>query len=146
MEFQSKPNVIEWKLQFQSPPKKVYEALSTNEGRKKYWAESAEEKDGKIHYVFLNEIEDTGEILEAIPERKFKVTYFGWHVSFDLEQSEGKGTVMTMLCEGVSDKDKMEISSGWVSWLLTMKAAVDFDVDLRNHNPERTWFHGFADN
>jgi hypothetical protein len=29
---------------------------------------------------------------------------------------------------------------------MAMKAAVDFGVDLRNHDPERTWFDGFANN
>lgn len=33
---------------------------------------------------------------------------------------------------------------GWVSLLMSMKAAVDFGVDLRNHDPERAWEQGFA--
>lgn len=36
--------------------------------------------------------------------------------------------------------------AGWVSVLLALKAAVDFSVDLRNHDPGRTWDQGYADN
>jgi hypothetical protein len=38
------------------------------------------------------------------------------------------------------------VAAGWVSVLLALKAAVDFGVDLRNHDPERTWSTGFVDN
>jgi hypothetical protein len=33
-----------------------------------------------------------------------------------------------------------------VSGLLALKAAVDFGVDLRNHEPELSWAQGFAGN
>jgi hypothetical protein len=46
----------------------------------------------------------------------------------------------------VKEEDKRQIAAGWVSWLMAMKAAVDFGVDLRNHDAERTWFDGYADN
>lgn len=139
-------SVIEWRLHFRSSPEDVYQALTTDDGRRRYWAESANEEDGKIHYVFLNGVEDYGEILEEVENRRFAVTYFGWRVSFALEEDGNKGTDMLMVCSGVSEADVAEIRSGWVSWLMAMKAAVDFGVDLRNHDPKRTWFDGFADN
>ena len=146
MAFQNQEKTIQWRLHFNSSPSKVYTALTTDDGRAKYWAESAKEVDGKINYVFLNNITDTGQILEKVPDKKFVVTYFGWTVSFDLSSDETGGTDMLMTCVGVEDKDKPEISSGWVSWLMAMKGAVDFDIDLRNHDPKRTWFEGYADN
>jgi uncharacterized protein YndB with AHSA1/START domain len=144
--YQSQVGVIEWKLHFSSSPDKVYEALSTNEGRSGYWAESAEEHDGKIHYVFLNGIEDTGEILERVPGKLFSVMYFGWKTTFIISADGNNGTDLKMISEGIPESDKMEISAGWVSWLMAMKACVDFGVDLRNHDSKRTWFDGYADN
>jgi hypothetical protein len=47
---------------------------------------------------------------------------------------------------GVQHAERSELAAGWVSWLLAMKAAVDFSVDLRNHDPDRTWQYGYADN
>jgi len=40
----------------------------------------------------------------------------------------------------------MEPCAGRVSVLLALKAAVDHGVDLRNHDRERTWVQGYADN
>ncbi|MBT8077010.1 MAG: SRPBCC domain-containing protein [Gammaproteobacteria bacterium] len=145
-EFQNIPDTVTWKLHFASPPEKVYDALATDDGRAGYWAESAIETDGKIHYVFLNGIEDTGSIIERERPGRFKVTYFSWTVTFDIDSDGMGGSDMTVTCVGVKDEDKRQMVAGWVSWLMAMKAAVDFDVDLRNHDPERTWFHGYADN
>lgn len=36
--------------------------------------------------------------------------------------------------------------AGWVSVLMAMKAAVDFGIDLRNHDSDMAWAQGFADN
>lgn len=145
-QFQPEPGVIQWKLHFCSSPNKVYQALSTNKGRRGYWAESAEEKEGKIHYVFLNGIEDTGDILERIPDKRFSVMYFGWKTTFTLVPDGEGGTDMEMKTEGVPESEKVEINAGWVSWLMAMKAYVDFGVDLRNHDKRRTWFNQYADN
>lgn len=139
-------NQLSWKLHFKSESTWVYEFLVLPEKRKTYWAESAEEIDGVIHYVFLNGIENHGQILEKIPGQFFRVEYFGMDVSFDLHACEGGGCDMTMICKNVDEDDRCELMAGWVSWLMAMKAAVDFDVDLRNHDSERTWFDGFADN
>jgi len=144
--FQSEFETIKWKLHFSSPPEKVYEALSTNEGRRGYWAESADENNGKINYVFLNNIEDTGEILERVPNKLFSVMYFNWKVTFKLSPDNSNGTDLEMISENVPEKIKSEIIAGWVSWLMTMKAFVDFGVDLRNHDEKRTWFTGYIDN
>ena len=144
--YQPISGVVHWKLHFASSPDKVYEALNTDKGRNGYWAESAEEQDGKIHYVFLNGIEDTGEILERIPGKKFSVMYFGWKTTFNLSSDGDSGTDMEMISEGIPESAKMEISAGWVSWLMAMKASVDYGVDLRNHDSNRTWLGGYVDN
>ena len=137
---------LSWKIHFKSEPAVVYDFLVVPEKRKRYWAESAEEADGVIHYVFLNGIEDHGRILEKIPTQFFRVEYFGMDVSFDLQACDGGGCDMNMTCNNVDDDDRYELNAGWVSWLMAMKAAVDFGVDLRNHDTDRTWFNGFADN
>ena len=128
--------VIRWKIHLAAKPSRVYEALSTEEGRAGYWAESAEQRDGKIHYVFLNGIEDIGQILERIPGQRFCVMYFGWKTTFNLSSDGSTGTDMELIVEGVSETEKMEISVGWVSWLLAMKASVDFAVNQLSTYPE----------
>lgn len=144
--FQSEHETITWKLHFKSSPEIVYRALNTDEGRKHYWAESADETDGHLHYVFLNDIEDTGKILERVENKTFVVMYFDWKVTFTLTPDQAGGTDLVMRCEGVSEKIKVEIIAGWVSWLMAMKGYVDFGIDLRNHDEHRTWFNGYVDN
>ncbi len=62
-------------------------------------------------------------------------------------ESDGKGgTDLSLLAENVDESVRMEMASGWVSVLMAMKGALDFGIDLRNHDPERTWPRGFADN
>ena len=144
--FQNTKGTVRWKLHFSSSPAKVFVALSTDEGRKRYWAESAIEKNGKIHYVFLNDLENEGEVLEAIPGKEYSVTYFGWKVSFLLEPDGVGGTDMEMVAQGIPESERVEVIAGWVSWLMAMKASVDYGIDLRNHDKKRTWFDGYVDN
>ena len=144
--FQPDPNRIVWRVHFRSPPDVVYDYLASADKRKLYWAESADEHDGVIHYQFLNGVESRGQILEQEPGRVFKVEYFGSVVVFELSSCEPEGCDMTVACERFEADERWEWVAGWVSWLLTMKAAVDYGIDLRNHDPDRTWSNGFADN
>lgn len=144
--FQPDPERITWKVHFHASPDVVYEFLADADKRKQYWAVSADETDGLIHYRFLNDIETTGRILASEPGRLFTVEYFGTVTSFELASCDDGGCDMQMSCAQFDQAMRTELIAGWVSWLLTMRAAVDFGVDLRNHDAERTWIKGFADN
>jgi uncharacterized protein YndB with AHSA1/START domain len=147
LSFQDDPDAIKWRIHLQSPPSVVFKALATDDGRAKFWAESAPEISGEIHFAFPNGLTCRGKIIENLPSRRFSVEYFGRSiVTFELHEERNDGTDLILTDSGVPDQDKGEIIAGWVSVLLALKAAVDFDVDLRNHNPERTWDQGYADN
>lgn len=145
--FQPDPEVIRWKLHFRSEPAAVFDALATAQGRARFWAESAEERDWVVHFVLPGGLESRGRVLDSLHGRRFVAEYFGWSVRFDLSpDGVGGGTDLEMTCRGVAAQDRVEVIAGWVSVLMAMKAAVDFGVDLRNHDPERTWWQGYADN
>jgi hypothetical protein len=92
-------------------------------------------------------MEWTGKILERTSPKRFSVIYFGGSTtSFDLLSVEDGGTDLVLTDAGVPEADRSEVIAGWVSVLLALKAAVDFGVDLRNHDPARTWDEGFAEN
>jgi len=137
---------IRWKLHFRSDVNTVFRALIDENERAGYWAESAKEINGEIHYKFFNGVESHGQIIKSVTNELFQVTYFGWMVTFKLNIDINDGTDMEMTCQGVSEQDYNQVYAGWVSWLMAMKAWVDFRVDLRNHDPCRTWFDGYADN
>ena len=145
--FQPDPQVIRWRLHLASPIHKVYQALSTDEGRASFWAESAIEQDGVIHFVFPNGAEWKGKILQVDPPSIFSLHYYGGSVtSFNLEEDGKGGTNLTLTDVGVPDAYRSEVIAGWVSVLMNLKAAVDFGVDLRIHDHDRNWNHGFVEN
>jgi uncharacterized protein YndB with AHSA1/START domain len=147
MAFQNNAEHIRWKLHLKSSPEVVHELLSTDKGRASFWAESAVEQDGVIHFVFPNQAEWKGRILENEPPQRFKVEYYGGSITtFELNPDGAGGTALTLNDQGVPAEDRIEVIAGWVSVLLALKASVDFGIDLRNHDSNRTWDHGYAEN
>lgn len=137
---------IKWKIHFNAQPERVYDLLTTQEGREKFWAESAPMVDGFIQFVFANGQGYKSEVLSAVPSSYFRIEYFESLVQFKLENDGDGGTDMTVVNSQVSEEEYDEIHAGWVSLLMTLKAAVDFQIDLRNHDRDRTWDQGFVDN
>jgi uncharacterized protein YndB with AHSA1/START domain len=147
MPFQNNPGMIRLKLHLKSSPQDVHHLLSTNEGRARFWAEAATEQDGVIHFVFPNQAQWKGRILANESPHTFKVEYYGGSITtFKLESDGSGGTELTLTDQGVPEEDRTEVIAGWVSVLMALKASVDFGVDLRNHDPKRTWDEGFAEN
>lgn len=139
-------NTITWRLHLKSSPAKVYDVLSTAEGRRRFWATSAEETGGRIEFHFSNGTRLESRITVAEPPHAFGLTYFDEsRVLFRLVDVASGGTDLTLREEGVTDANLPENLPGWVSLLLNLKAAVDHGVDLRNHDSERTWERGYVD-
>jgi len=147
MDFQNDPSVIRWRLHLRSPLTVVYQALATDAGRSGFWAESAVERDGIIHFVFPNNLTWAGRVLRANPPTHYAIEYLGHsEVAFVLADDGRGGTDLTLTDTGVPPEDRTEVIAGWVSVLLALKAAVDFGVDLRAHDAARTWDSGYVEN
>jgi uncharacterized protein YndB with AHSA1/START domain len=146
MTFQSEPGVIRWRMHFASPPEEVFDALATDGGRASYWAESAPELEGRITFHILNYEPFCGRLLRRERPRVFALEYFGTLVEFRLETDGRTGTDLSLFASQVDESVRMEMMAGWVSVLMAMKGAVDHGVDLRNHDPSRSWGDGYADN
>lgn len=145
MPFQLDGRAIRWRLHLRSPPEAVYEVLATDEGRASFWAEASEERDGIVRLRFVNGMATRGRVLEAEPPRRFALVYFGSTVVFDLEPDGTGGTDLTLTNSGFDPGEREEILAGWLNVLLPLKAWVDFGVDLRTHDPTRTWERGYVD-
>lgn len=136
-----------WRLHLRSAPEQVWAMLTTDEGRARFWAESAVEANGVIHFRFPNGFQWDARILHAAPARSFAMEYIGGSVTrFALESDSAGGTELTLTDSGVPDAEWEATLAGWVSVLLALKAAADFGVDLRNHDARRTWEQNFVDN
>jgi hypothetical protein len=66
--------------------------------------------------------------------------------TFTLSDGGQGGTDLTLTDTGVPAQDRAEVTTGWVSVLLALKAAADFGADLRNHDPARSWEQGYVEN
>lgn len=147
MLFQDDPDTIRWRLHLKSPVEKVYRALSTDAGRAAFWAESAVERNGVIHFVFPGEITWEARILKADSPREYSVEYYGGSVAtFTLEDDGEGGTDLALADRGVPARHRAEVIAGWVSVLMALKAAVDHGADLRDHDPRRHWESGYVEN
>lgn len=146
MTFQEDPKVIRWRLHLRAAPEEVFDLLTTDSGRARFWAETAVEREGRIHFTFPNGWEWQGEILEHNRPTLFALNYFDSETRFVLEDDGAGGTILTLTDRGVLPEYRTQVIAGWVSVLMALKAAVDFGVDLRNHDPRRTWDQGFCDN
>jgi hypothetical protein len=82
--------------------------------------------------------------LSSSPERVYELlaTAEG-RASFWAESAPERDGDTSPLTDTANDA---ETRAGWVSVLLALKAAADHGVDLRNHDPARTWETGYADN
>ncbi|MHA2029552.1 MAG: hypothetical protein ACW99A_01260 [Candidatus Kariarchaeaceae archaeon] len=146
MSFQSNPDVIKWKIHLNSSPVDVFQLISTDEGRNKFWAKTTESGD-TIMFLFPNSFKWEGKILEKRNPERFSLIYIdNSRVAFTLHPDGKNGTDLTLEDQGVNPQHRAEVIAGWGSVLMTLKAAIDFNVDLRNHDHSRTWDQGYFDN
>lgn len=146
MALDSETGIITWRIHLASCPERVYSAITTDEGRRRFWAESTTEAHGSVRFRFPNGMAWDGEILVARKSEKFDINYFGNRVSFTLQDDGEGGTDLTLEDHGTAGPDQAETAAGWISVLLALKAYLDHGIDLRNHDPGRTWDQGYADN
>jgi uncharacterized protein YndB with AHSA1/START domain len=138
---------IRWRIHLRSGPSVVFELLASDDGRARFWAERAVERDGAIDFEFPDGIRWRAAILERTPPRRLSVRYFGGSTAtFELAEDDAGGTDLILTDDGVDPADRSESEAGWVSVLMALKAAADHGVDLRNHDPDRTWDQGYCDN
>jgi uncharacterized protein YndB with AHSA1/START domain len=126
-------------------PERVFAALDSDSGRAAFWAESAPEADGQINFQFINGVSYAGRILERRPPHAWAIEYFGGTARFTLNDDGGGGTDLVLTHEGIDMDDWVEVYAGWLNVLFPMKAWLAYGVDLRNHDPERSWDQGYAD-
>ncbi len=146
MNAQTEGETIQWRVHFRSPPFRVHQFLATPEGRARFWAEWAEQTGDTIDFVFSSGQRLRSKVFENISPERFCVSYFGGsRVTFHLQAAEDGGTDLLLTESGVAADEREGNLAGWVTVLLTLKAAVDFGVDLRSGDPNRTWEQGYVD-
>jgi uncharacterized protein YndB with AHSA1/START domain len=136
---------IRWRMHIRVPPAVIFAALDTNDGRAAFWAESAVEADSHIRFRFSSGVEYRSRVIERRPPSVLAIEYFGGHARFELTADGKGGTDLLLTHEGVAPDEWHEVHVGWLNVLFPLKAWVAHGVDLRNHDPGRTWDRGYAD-
>lgn len=75
---------IRWRMFIPVAIEHVFDALATDAGRASFWAESAVEHDGRIHFEFANGYRYEGRIVERNRPARLAVEYFGGVATFEL--------------------------------------------------------------
>jgi uncharacterized protein YndB with AHSA1/START domain len=137
--------LIVWRLSLASPREDVFRLLDTDEGREQFWAVRSRAVDGGFELEFPGGLETRVEVLERDAPSRLALRYFGSDVELLLAEREDGGCLFEVRCRCDDPAAWVEMHPGWVSWLLVLKAAADFGVDLRNGAPERAWAQRFVD-
>jgi uncharacterized protein YndB with AHSA1/START domain len=136
---------IRWRMHIAVPPAKVFAALDSADGRASFWAESASETDGHITFQFISGLSYRSRVLERHAPDLWAIEYFGGRVTFTLSDDGSGGTDLLLTHDGVSERDWNDVHAGWLNVLFPLKAWITFGIDLRNHDPRRSWDEGYAD-
>lgn len=136
---------IRWRLHVPAPPERVHSALSTDEGRRSFWAETRTRAEGVIEFRFPNGVEYEGRVVESRPPGVFAVEYFGGVARFELTSDGRGGTDLVLTHTGQRGEERIEAHAGWLNVLFPLKAMVAHGVDLRTRDPRRSWGDGYAD-
>ena len=139
---------VQWKLHLASPPAEVFRLLSTDAGRERFWAEHSVSSDGAFTLTFSGQEKLRCVIVASAPPHHFAFRYFDdTLVEFTLVDDSRGGTDLALSELGFKDNAHWtENHAGWIQVLLCLKAAADYTVDLRNHDPVRTWAQGYCEN
>ncbi len=136
---------IRWRMHIPAPPEEVFAALDSDQGRASFWAESAVEVDGHIEFQFINGYACRSKVLERRPPHVLSIDYIGGPAQFELTADGMGGTDLLLTHGGIGPEEWNEVHAGWLNVLFPLKAWVTHAVDLRNHDPERSWDQGYAD-
>lgn len=131
-----------WKLHLAAPPETVYAFFATDAGRIRFWPEESRNEGDVMRLNFLGEPDPVlCRILEQRPPERFVFTYIdGTNVILLFQPDGAGGTDLTVTETGFSSEAHWaENYAGWITVLMNLKAAADHGVDLRNHDPARTW-------
>jgi uncharacterized protein YndB with AHSA1/START domain len=126
-------------------PARVFAALDSDDGRASFWAESAVEHEGRITFRFVTGYEYAGRVLERRRPEVWAVEYFGGVARFELAPDGHGGTDLLLSHTGIAPEEWQEVHAGWLNVLFPLKVWLVYGVDLRNHDPARSWDQGYAD-
>jgi hypothetical protein len=136
---------IVWRIALASSPERVFEFLDTDQGRERFWAVRSRATPNGFDLTFPGGLHGRVEIVERVVPSRMVIRYFDSDATFDLRRRDDGGCLFQVTCICDDPDGWLQFHPGWVSWLLILKAAADFDVDLRNGHPDLAWEQHYVD-
>ncbi|MFS8572492.1 MAG: SRPBCC domain-containing protein [Clostridia bacterium] len=136
---------IRWRLHVPAPPEEVFDILDSDEGRARFWTESAVMVDDVIEFRFINGYVYRSKVLERERPRVWAIEYLGGTARFELTPDGAGGTDLLLTHEGVAPEEWIETHAGWLNVLFPLKAWAGYGIDLHNRDPLRSWDDGYVD-
>ena len=136
---------IVWRLHLAAPPERVFDAWLSPADHQRFWCERSEILPGRgFRQHFIDGTVECCAVEATKTPTHIRFRYFRSQVDIHLERRPD-GTDLTLIALDVAPHEWRDVHAGWLNVLLPFKAWVDFGVDLRNHDPLRTWAHRYVD-
>ena len=135
---------IVWRLRLSSPPERVFAAWLNPADHVRFWAERSEPEADGFRLHFIDGTSELCKVTDTASPSHIRMQYFGARVDITLERVDD-GTDLTLTARDVPEADWQDVNAGWLNVLLPFKAWVDFGVDIRSHDPTRTWRQRYVD-
>ena len=138
------PDEIVWRLRLDASPERVFAAWLDPEQHARFWCERSEPMPQGFRQRFIDGTVGECAVLESRPPARLVLRYFGSRIELELARREA-GTDLTLTATEVAASDWHDMHAGWLNVLLPFKAWIDHGLDLRNHDPARTWRERYVD-
>jgi hypothetical protein len=135
---------IKWRLRLSATPERVFAAWLNPADHVKFWSERSERDAAGFRLHFIDGTIELCRVTESVSPSRIGLQYFGAQVDITLERLED-GTDLTLTARNVPLSEWQDVFAGWLNVLLPFKAWVDFGLDIRSHDPARTWRQGYVD-
>jgi uncharacterized protein YndB with AHSA1/START domain len=136
---------IVWRLRLASPPERVFAAWLRPVDHERFWCERSERlPTGEFRQQFIDGTVECCAVEATESPVHIRFRYFKSRVDIHLERRDA-GTDLTLTALDVAPTEWNDVHAGWLNVLLPFKAWVDFGIDLRNHDPRRTWTQRYVD-
>jgi hypothetical protein len=138
------PRKVRWKVSVAAPQERVFAALCDPEQHCRYWCEASERIRNGFRFRFIDGTITKVRLLGQSPPACLILEYFNSIVTLEVESGNG-GSIVTVNARKVPPAEWDDVNAGWVSVLLAFKLWIERGHDIRSHDPDRTWKHGFVD-
>lgn len=155
----SKTKPYDWtqftiKIEIASPPSRVFQAWTDETVIVKWFVEKAHiepRKGGRIYLEWLGGVSGDERILAIRDQTYLRFPFGGKQVQVEVKiKKDKRGSICTLRQFQMETTPKARVEwhmgckTGWVFFLTNLKALLEHGIDLRSHDPKRSYKQHFA--